>query len=232
MKQLGKNVSKWIVISMIGLLLGFLLGKFKQNILQDSISLLTADLNNLSVEKSALTKQLAHLDAQVITDKRMINQLTQENKKLNEQADVLSNKVYFYERVVSPELAPSGAKIYSFSVTENAETGQWDYELVLMQAQKGRRFLIGQVDLIFAVFENAHLKNVPLSSLSEEPPVNFKFKYFQTIKGSFTFPAQMTVDEVLLDVNVTGNRWHKPQQVEQRYDWQTLTAKDANQLLE
>lgn len=232
MKQLGKNVGKWLVVSMLCLLLGFLLGKFKQDILRDSISLLTADLTNLRAEKSALAKQLAHVDAQVVTDKKMIERLTQENKKLNEQADVLSNKLYFYERVVSPELAPSGAKIYSFSVSPNAESGRWDYELVLMQAQKGRRFLIGQVNLSFAVFENEHLKNIPLSSLSEEPPANFKFKYFQTIRGSFTFPAEMTVDEVLLEVNVTGNRWHKPQQVEQRYDWQTLTAKDENQLID
>ena len=59
----------------------------------------------------------------------------------------------------------------------------------------------------------------------------FKFKYFQTIKGVFTLPPEVQIDEVILALNVPGNRWHKGQRVEQRYNWQTLIKKDDEDLM-
>ncbi len=226
MRRLKKSFIKWIVVSMICLLLGFLLGKFKQDILRDSLALMETDLQTISAEKVELSKQVARIEARLLTDNQTINRLTQENKKINEQLNLSANKLYFYERVVAPEMESSGVKIYSFTVVKNVETDQWNYELVLMQAQKGRRFLTGQFELTFSVFENEHLKNISLSELSETVTSTFKFKYFQTINGVFRLAPEMTVDEVILQVNVTGNRWYKAQQVEQRYDWQALIEKD------
>ena len=232
MRRLRKSFIKWMVVSLICLLLGFLLGKFKQNMLHDSLALMEVDLQALQVDQLQLVKQIATFQGELLADKQTIKQLSQENKKLNEQLTLSANKLYFYERVVAPELDESGVKVYSFSVSKNLQTEQWSYELVLMQAKKGRRYLKGDFTLTFSVFENEVLKNIPLSLLSDTVQSKFKFKYFQTIKGTFTIPEKMTVDELTLQVNVPGNRWHKGQTLEERYDWQTLTEKVENNTIE
>jgi hypothetical protein len=228
MRRLRKSVIKWVVVAMICLLLGFLLGKFKQGILVDSLSLMKADLQTISLDKVELSKQLARIDAELMTEQQTVMQLTQENKKLNDELNVSLNKLYFYERVVSPESQPSGVKIYSFSVLKNELTGQWDYELVLMQTQKDRRFLTGKFDITFAAVDNEDVQNSSLSSLNETAKLSFKFKYFQTMKGTFILPPEMLVDEAVVQLNVAGNRWHKAQQIIHQYDWQTLIADDQD----
>lgn len=231
MKRLKRSFRKWLVVSMICLLLGFLLGQFKMGMLQDSLASMKADLQSSRAEKVELSKKIAGVEANIITDKQTITVLTQENKKLHDQLNVLANKLYFYERVVAPELQSSGVQIYSFSVHKNNEKGEWRYELVLMQAQKGRRLLKGTLALNFSVFENEHLKNIPITEFSDTFTSTFKFKYFQTIQGVFTLPPEVRNDEVILNLNVPGNRWHKGQRVEQRYNWQTLIKKEDENLM-
>ena len=61
---------------------------------------------------------------------------------------------------------------------------------------------------------------------------SFKFKYFQTIQGSFDLPDDVMVDEVIINLSVAGNRWYKAQVVEQRYDWRVLSTHDIGNFSE
>lgn len=234
MRRLRKHFIKWMTVSLICLLMGFLLGKFKQDILIDSLHMMEVDLQELKQAKIKLSKESAVYQAQVMTDKKMIAELTQENKALNEKISITSNKLYFYERVMAPELNESGVKVFSFSIEKNRKTMHWDYELVLMQAQKNRHFVKGLFDITFTVFDDDVLKSIPLSSLNS-PSVNengglaFKFKYFQTLKGSFNLPVNMSVDEVVLQIDVSKSRWYKGQNIEQRYEWQGLINDDQGE---
>lgn len=217
---------------MICLLFGFLLGKFKQSMLTDALTTATINLQTIKDAQRDLSKEFARLQVKSMVDDETINGLNLENKKLNEQLNTLADKLYFYERVVAPETQSSGVKIYSFTVAKNLDGVRWDYELVLMQAQKGRRFLNGSFNLNFSVFVGETLKTISLNSVSSEVQSKFKFKYFQTIKGSFTLALETTVDEVIISLKVKGNRWYKAQQLLQRYDWRILTEKNAENLTE
>lgn len=232
MRRFKKSFIRWIVVAMICLLLGFLLGKFKQGMLSDALTTANSNLQTVKNAQSDLSKEFARLQVKSMIDDKTINGLSQENKRLNEKLNTVSNKLYFYERVVAPETHSSGVKIYSFTIVKNIDNKQWDYELVLMQAQKGRRFLNGFFNLNFSVFEGEKLKTISLKSVSSEVESKFKFKYFQTIKGSFNLAPETTVDEVIINLKVKGNRWYKAQQLQQRYDWRILIEKDAENLSE
>lgn len=232
MRRFKKSFIRWTVVAMICLLLGFLLGKFKQGMLSDALTTANSNLQTVKNAQSDLSKEFARLQVKSMIDDQTINGLSQENKTLNEKLNTVSNKLYFYERVVAPETQSSGVKIYSFTVVKNLDARQWDYELVLMQAQKGRRFLNGSFNLDFSVFAGETLKTISLNSVSSEVESKFKFKYFQTIKGSFNLAPETTVDEVIINLKVKGNRWYKAQQLQQRYDWRILIEKDAENLSE
>lgn len=232
MRRFKKNVIRWSVVSMICLLCGFLLGQFKHDILIDSLATANINLQTVKDAQRDLSKDFARLQVKSMVDDETINSLNKENKSLNEKLSTISDKLFFYERVVAPETDTSGVKIYSFTVVKNLDNVQWDYELVLMQAQKGRRFLNGSFNLDFSVFAGETLTTLSLDSISSDVPSKFKFKYFQTIKGSFTIEPEITVDEVVVNLEVKGNRWYKAQQLQQRYDWRILTEKDAENLSE
>jgi hypothetical protein len=122
--------------------------------------------------------------------------------------------------------------VHSFEITRNEETESWDYELVLMQSQEGRRFLNGSIEIFLSLFEGENLKEISLPGVSESVTNNFKFKYFQSIQGNFSLPAEVTIDEVIVQLSVAGNRNHKAQNVEERYDWRVLTTQNSGDLSE
>lgn len=238
MKRLRNSVVKWLVIALVCLLLGFLLGKFKQDILEDKLSTMTVDLQTMEERNNHLETQLSRIQIISLSDQQTIKSLVQSNKQLQDELSIVNNKLYFYKGVISPELEITGVKVHSFEITKSEQLikseqqATWNYELVLMQSQKGRRFLKGTFDINLSVFEGEDLKIVSLSTLSENSKKGFKFKYFQAIKGTFLLPTGMTVDEIVVQLNVPGNRWYKSQRVQERFDWRVLTTQDVGDLSE
>jgi len=232
MKRLRNSVIKWLVVALICLLLGFLLGKFKQDILQEKLTVMTLDLQTMKVRNARLATDLSRLQVTSVSDQQTIKSLIQGHKQLQDELAIVNNKLFFYQGVISPELETVGVKVHSFQMTQHGQSENWDYELVLMQSQKGRRLLKGNLDVSLSIFEGEKLKNIKLSDLSDSVESNFKFKYFQTIQGSFSLPAEITVDEVIVQLSVVGNRWYKAQNVEERYDWRVLTTEDIGDLSE
>ena len=232
MKHLKQSLAKWLVVSMLFLLIGFSFGKFKLSILEGTIETLKVNMQSITADKIALTKRMAAKEAIEITDKQTIKRLEEENKNINEQLNILTNKLYFYERVVAPELQSPGAQVYSFSVNKGNEADLWTYELVLMQAEKGRRLLKGKFTLHFSFMENEQLQTASMSDFCENITPTFNFKYFQRINGDCRLPADIAIEEVILKINVPKDRWHKAQQLEQHYNWQSLVVKERDDLSE
>ncbi|MCP4320785.1 MAG: hypothetical protein GY951_03395 [Psychromonas sp.] len=232
MKRLRYSVVKWLVVALICLLLGFLLGKFKQDILEEQLSVMTLDLQTMKIRNGRLETDLSRLQVTSISEQQTIKSLIQGHKQLYDELAIVNNKLFFYQDVIAPELETMGVKVHSFQLTQSGKSEGWNYELVLMQSQKGRRFLNGKIDISLSIFEDDKLKQVKLSDLTEEQENGFRFKYFQTIQGSFSLPAEITVDEVIVKLSVAGSRRYKEQNLEERYDWRVLTTKDIGDLSE
>lgn len=232
MKRLRNSVIKWLVVALLCLLLGFLLGKFKQDILQDQLTVMTLDIETMKVRNARLETDLARQQITSVSDQQTIKSLIQGHKQLQDELAIVNNKLFFYQGVIAPELETTGVKVHSFDISQNGDSANWNYELVLMQSQKGRRFLKGDINVSLSIFEGEKLKQIKLSELSEQVENSFRFKYFQTIQGTFSLPSEITVDEVIVQLSVAGNRWYKAQNVEERYDWRVLTTEDIGDLSE
>ena len=234
MRRYRKSFFKWISISLLCLYFGFMVGKFKQDILHNSVQLLELDVASLSKENAGLTQKLTLLQADFVAEKQINASLFNENEELNEALNVSHNKLYFYERVVAPELAITGLNIYSFSVSKVSDENLWLYELVLMQAQKGRRLLKGKIDITFARADDseAETKSIKLSQIDETFKTGFKFKYFQTLRGQFVLPEDVEFDQVFVVAEAAGTRWNRSQRVEKVYDWKEFMMTGESELKE
>ncbi|TEW44011.1 DUF6776 family protein [Psychromonas algicola] len=234
MRRFKMSFFKWLTISFMCLYFGFMVGKFKQDILYNQIQLLALDATNLTSENHALLQKLSILQADFFAKEQANLALVAENKKLNEALDTSNNKLYFYEQVVAPELGTTGLNVYAFKVKKVANSNAWSYELVLMQDQKRRRLLNGSFDVIFSPADDAQAtqKSIKLSELDKHSSHSFKFKYFQTLKGQFVLPDDLQVDQVFVIAQAAGNRWNRAQRIEKIYDWKEFIEKGGLTLKE
>jgi len=222
MKGFKISFFKWVVISLICIYFGFMVGKFKQDILQYKVQLLELDAASLTTENTQLTERLNFIQAEFNAEQEIHDVLKHENKELNKALDASNDKLYFYEQVVAPELSVIGLNVYSFSVNKGEEEGTWLYELVLMQAQQGRRELSGKVEITFADTDDAEVstKEIKLSEIDPNVESAFKFQYFQTLKGSFTLPKDSKVGQVFVVAEANRTNWSRAQRIEKIYDWE------------
>ncbi|WP_409439870.1 DUF6776 family protein [Psychromonas sp. GE-S-Ul-11] len=230
MKQFKISFLKWLVISLICIYFGFMVGKFKQDILQHKVQSLALDVESLTLENTQLTERLNLTQAEYQSEKQVHKVLEEDNLALNNALDASNNKLYFYEQVVAPELSKAGLNIYSFDVTAGEEQGTWLFELVLMQGQKGRHDLKGNVEITFASADDN--KKVTLKELKSSFESSFKFKYFQHLKGSFTLPEDANIDQVFIVAEADGSKWIHSQRIEKIYDWKNFIEDGATTLEE
>ncbi len=222
MKGFKISFFKWLVISLICIYFGFMVGKFKQDILQHKVQLLELDAESLTTENTQLTERLNFIQAEFNAEREIHDVLKNENKELNKALDASNDKLYFYEQVVAPELSVTGLNVYSFSVSKGEEEGTWLYELVLMQAQQGRRELSGQIEITFADTDEGEIdtKDVKLSEIDPNFESSFKFQYFQTLKGNFTLPKEIKVGQIFVVAEANRTNWTRAQRIEKVYDWE------------
>ncbi|WP_298943584.1 DUF6776 family protein [uncultured Psychromonas sp.] len=222
MKGFKISFFKWVVISLICIYFGFMVGKFKQDILLHKVQLLELDTTSLTTENTQLTERLNFIQAEFNAEQEIHEVLKHENKALNKALDASNDKLYFYEQVVAPELSVIGLNVYSFSVSKGEEEGTWLYELVLMQAQQGRRELSGKVEITFAGTDDTEVntKDIKLRELDPNVESTFKFQYFQTLKGSFTLPKDSQVGQVFVVAEANRTNWSRAQRIEKIYDWE------------
>ena len=230
MKQFKISFLKWLVISLICIYFGFMVGKFKQDILQHKAQSLALDVESLTLENTQLTERLNLIQAEYASEKQVHKVLEKENQKLNDALDASNNKLYFYEQVVAPELSEVGINIYSFDVSPGESEGTWLFELVLMQGQKGRHELDGNVEINFASADDN--KRIKLTDLDASFDSAFKFKYFQHLKGSFTLPKEAEIEQIFVVAEAKGSKWSRAQRIEKIYDWKNFIEDGARSLEE
>ena len=232
MKRLSMNFLKWVSISSLCIYFGFMIGKFKQDILEHQLQLLELDTSSLNTENTELIEKLAVIQNEKLAEQQLHDGLESENKRLNEALDASNHKLYFYEKVVAPELAEEGLNVYSFIITRAAEKNTWLYELVLIQAQKGRSDLTGKIDIIFTDSFESEAKTIKLSEIDPNFSGNFQFEYFQTLKGSFTLPKTRKMEQMFLVAESSATRWKRAQRVEKIYDWKDFVENNKSSLEE
>jgi len=156
----------------------------------------------------------AHLEKRIETlreEKAVLERAAQiERKAYNEldttlkvlQAEILEHKeeLAFYRGIVSPKDSSSGLYLQNFFLTQNGDTRNYRYKVVLTQVLKNSRLISGKVKLQFDGLLNGESKILELKEVTAKKvrDLNYRFKYFQNVEGVVGFPEGFS----LLRVNV------------------------------
>lgn len=180
------------------------------------------DSRDTDNEISALLDIQKHLEKRIESlreDKAVLERAAQiERKAYNEldttlkvlQAEILEHKeeLAFYRGIVSPKDSSSGLYLQNFFLSQNGDTRSYRYKVVLTQVLKNSRLINGKVKLRFDGLLDGESKILDLKEVTAKKvkDLNYRFKYFQNVKGVVEFPEGFSLLRVNIQILPRGRQ--------------------------
>lgn len=166
---------------------------------------------NLKAENDDLIKQLNILGVELEVA-RIANQHS--GALLQEEFDnqlALRKELSFYQKVMAPELDQEGFIIDSFEVYNTHSENYYRFALVLMQYDKHRDTVKGNISVTIKGSKNGTPSQFNLTDTlaSAQPQLPFSFRYFEILKGEFNLPEGFMPEQVIIESELKEAKWGK-----------------------
>jgi hypothetical protein len=204
----------------IAVYLGYMLGNNLSQAQQAEIDTLNQTVENINIENNKLTKNLNILGVELEVQ-RLASQQAQSTieEGMVEQAR-LREELAFYQKVMAPELKQDGFVIEAFNVAKALSDNTYTFDLVLMQQDKIKTNIKGNVDVTIRGSQSGQVKELRLLDLMPQgsKPLVFSFRYFQVIEGQFELPLGFAAESILVRSEVYQFK-RKRGDLEVNFDW-------------
>lgn len=178
-------------------------------------------LANLKAENDDLIKRLNILGVELEVA-RIANQHsgTLLQKEFDNQL-ALRKELSFYQKVMAPELDQEGFIIDSFEVFNTHSENYYRFALVLMQYDKHRDTVKGNIDVMIKGSKNGTPSQWSLTTAlaSEQSALPFSFRYFEILKGEFNLPEGFMPEQVIIKSQLKEAKWGK-RHLERTFTWE------------
>jgi len=184
---------------------GFFWGNTHYTQQQMTVSTQKNSIQNLKRENEQLTKKLNILGVEL-----EVARLTQQQHfvEIGKSIDVekdLRTQLAFYQQVMAPELNEQGFLIEGFNLEPALSDRSFRFELVLMQQNKTKNTLKGNLKVTLIGSENGKAKQYTIDSMvsdQEQKHLTFSFRYFQVIAGEIKLPEGFQPEQVSVHANI------------------------------
>ncbi|MFT4938069.1 MAG: hypothetical protein ACI88A_001092 [Paraglaciecola sp.] len=193
-----------ILLLILAIYLGFNWGNANKDEQQSELARLSQTLSNLQIENNELTKKLNILGVEIEVAQLAEQQIHQEIKEGLQREQKLRSDLAFYQQIMAPELAQKGFVIESFNIETALSERGVRFELVLMQLEKIKKNLTGNIQVSLLGSENGKSKRISLASLMPDngESLKFSFKYFQVIEGQLQLPINFKPEKILVHADI------------------------------
>ncbi|MGK0267653.1 MAG: hypothetical protein ACI8Y3_000257 [Paraglaciecola sp.] len=222
-KKLGAFQFYLILIAMIAaiLYLGFFWGNTYYTQQQMTISTHEKSIRNLKLENEQLTKNFNILGVELEVAKLTQQQHFVEIGKSVDVENELRTQLAFYQQVMAPELDEQGFLIEGFNLEPALSDNSFRFELVLMQQNKTKNTLKGNLNVTLIGSEKGEAKQYLIDGLlsdQEQKSLTFSFKYFQVIEGEIRLPEDFQPEQVSVHATIFQFR-RKKGELTTVFDW-------------
>lgn len=180
---------------------------------------LSEQISNLRAKNAELEEALARAQRGQQVNTKTYRELEENLKDAAREIARLREELSFYRNIVSPANKQAGVRIQKLDIEKSAGPGHFQYKLVLIQALKHDRQILGRAHFEIEGLQAGSRRVIRIAKINgREIIVNFK--YFQDIKGVFELPLAFEPSRVKVVVETRG-----PQAVKltQHYDWPRST---------
>jgi hypothetical protein len=198
-------------------LLGQRAGSAELQRAQEELAELTNRHELLEARYERVRESMLELNGRFRIDASANTQLRQELAQSNSRIAELTAELKFYRSIISPQDGKHGVRVQEITVAATGQPGKYRYKLVLIQTlQQGKelagtvRFSIrGESDGAPLVIEYPH---------EGQEKLEVRFKYFQSVTGTFDFPDEFVPIALRVDLaakkgsknnsSLIGEKWY------------------------
>ncbi|MFT5674695.1 MAG: hypothetical protein ACI808_000619 [Paraglaciecola sp.] len=193
-----------VFLLILAIYVGFNWGNTSDDEQQSELARLNQTLSNLQIENNELTKTLNIHGVELEVARLSEQQIHQEIKQGLQREQELRSDLAFYQQIMAPELSPKGFAIESFNIEAALSEREFRFELVLMQQEKIKKTLKGNIKVSLLGSENGKSKRISLASLMPDKgeSLKFNFKYFQVIDGQLRLPKNFEPEKILVHADI------------------------------
>jgi hypothetical protein len=184
---------------------GFFWGNVHYTQQQMIVSTHEKSIHNLKSENEQLTKNLNILGVELeVARLAQLQHFVEMGKNIDTHKD-LRTQLAFYQQVMAPELNEQGFLIDGFNLEPALSESSYRFELVLMQQNKTKNTLKGNLKVTLIGSENGKAKQYTIDSLltgQKQKSLTFSFKYFQVIDGEIRLPIGFQPEQVSVHADI------------------------------
>ena len=170
-------------------------------------------------ESRKLRERVAILERSSQIDRQAALDVKADLGELEGALQAAREEIEFYRGIISPGDVKSGLHIHRFVLESGIGSGEYHYELVLIQLKRNEQHVSGAVRWSISgqvQGEPAELTLVDVTQPAVQQ-LKFRFRYFQDLAGSITLPQGFEPEKVKLYIKPEGKSKAEP--VEQVFDW-------------
>lgn len=188
----------------------------------------TQRIRTLEADVRALGERLETAKAREKQSEQAAEVMRQANRLLREeesarQAELqqLRSELEFFQRLAGTSGSQSGLAVYDLQLSPSASPRVYGFVLTLTQNLRRSAITTGTVRLALEGTLNDSPVTLPWQRITEgDPPVpQFRFKYFEQLRGYLTLPEGFTPIRVAVSLDAKGQS--KP--VTRSFEWASLT---------
>lgn len=176
---------------------------------------LSREIGRLRDENADLAEQIVMLQRGNDIDQEATRELRNTIRDLQAEMETQREQLAFYRGIVSPDESKAGMRVYELEIEKQAaQSGRYSFDLMLIQAVRHHRRVSGRVDMSIDGIQQG--KEIRLSAgeigLSRSERLDYSFRYFQEIRGSFRLPedfAPLTVTVTVSSSNGSSSSFDR-----------------------
>jgi hypothetical protein len=169
---------------------------------------LNREINRLREENGLQAEQIVMLQRGVDIDRESTAELKTALRDLQSELEAQKEQLAFYRGIVSPDESRAGMRIYELRVSAVQDQPlQYSFDLMLIQAVRHSRRVSGQIKMVVVGVQDGEERSLSAEKIQLQNTSNmqFAFRYFQELHGSFTLPEGFAPTSVTLKVKGLSN---------------------------
>ena len=177
----------------------------------------------LEQENRNLLNRIVMLERTTQIDGQAAAELHQQMKKLQDEIFRLRGELEFYENAMTTAGETKGLSIQALQFQKLNIEQDYHFKLILTHVTKSDKVAEGTVEMILEGIQDGEVKSVNINELltSSLADLNFKFKNFKRLEGSFRIPDGFTPRQVVVSLVSADKNLSKIVKI---FDWSGLTG--------
>ncbi len=196
----------------------------KSRLSQNEESRLLWDVNQgLETENKELREQVVMLERSTQIDNQTADRLQSEIRVLQDKVYLLKGELEFYQGIMSASTDSKGLSAQGLHIEATDQEGLYRFKLVLTNVAKSDKVIEVTMDMSVEGINETESQVLSLDEVNagSELKREIKFKNFERIEGSLSFPKGFKPLRVVVDLQQKGIRNSTVQKV---FEWPTITG--------